>query len=59
MIEPMAEVRDAVDLAKPKLPADSDEPTVNEVTLASEEAALSVVLYGTVPEEPLYILRAN
>ncbi|POF55951.1 MFS transporter, partial [Vibrio vulnificus] len=28
----MADVRDAVDLAKPKLPADSDEPTVNEVT---------------------------
>ncbi|WP_440878200.1 efflux RND transporter permease subunit [Vibrio natriegens] len=49
----MAEVRDAVDLAKPKLPADSDEPTVNEVTLASEEAALSVVLYGTVPERTI------
>ncbi len=46
----MADVRDAVDLAKPKLPADSDEPTVNEVTFASEEPVLSVVLYGTVPE---------
>ena len=33
----MADVRDAVDLAKPKLPEDSDEPTVNEVTLASEQ----------------------
>ena len=49
----MADVRDAVDLAKPKLPADSDEPTVNEVTLASEEPALSVVLYGTVPERTI------
>ncbi|MCG6365869.1 efflux RND transporter permease subunit [Vibrio fluvialis] len=46
----MADVRDAVDLAKPKLPADSDEPVVNEVTLASEQPVLSVVLYGTVPE---------
>lgn len=46
----MADVRDAVDLAKPKLPADTDEPTVNEVTLAAEQPILSVVLYGTVPE---------
>ncbi|GAA5647063.1 efflux RND transporter permease subunit [Vibrio proteolyticus] len=49
----MADVREAVDLAKPKLPADSDEPTVNEVTLASEEPVLSVVLYGTVPERTI------
>ncbi len=49
----MADVREAVDLAKPKLPTDSDEPTVNEVTLASEEPALSVVLYGTVPERAI------
>lgn len=49
----MADVREAVDLAKPKLPADSDEPTVNEVTLASEEPALTVVLYGTVPERTI------
>lgn len=46
----IADVRDAVDLAKPKLPADSDEPTVNEVTLANAQPVLSVVLYGTVPE---------
>jgi len=46
----MADVREAVDLAKPKLPADSDEPTVNEVTLANAQPVLSVVLYGTVPE---------
>ncbi|BBM63889.1 multidrug resistance protein [Vibrio alfacsensis] len=50
LAEAMADVRDAVDLAKPKLPADSDEPTVNEVTFASEEPVLTVVLYGTVPE---------
>ncbi|WP_104399919.1 efflux RND transporter permease subunit [Vibrio penaeicida] len=49
----MADVREAVDLAKAKLPADSDEPTVNEVTLASEQPILSVVLYGTVPERTI------
>ncbi|PMM10781.1 acriflavin resistance protein [Vibrio splendidus] len=49
----MADVRDAVDLAKPKLPEDSDEPTVNEVTLASEQPVLSVVLFGTVPEHTI------
>ncbi|CAK2663575.1 multidrug efflux pump [Vibrio crassostreae] len=49
----LADVRDAVDLAKPKLPEDSDEPTVNEVTLASEQPVLSVVLFGTVPERTI------
>ncbi|PFG55409.1 multidrug efflux pump [Vibrio sp. ES.051] len=49
----MADVRDAVDLAKPKLPEDSDEPTVNEVTFASEQPVLTVVLYGTVPERTI------
>ncbi|MDE1317846.1 efflux RND transporter permease subunit [Vibrio aestuarianus] len=49
----MADVRDAVNLAEPKLPADSDEPMVNEVTLASEQPVLSVVLYGTVPERTI------
>lgn len=52
----MADVRDAVDLAKPKLPADSDEPTVNEVTLASQQPVLSVVLYGTVPERTAVLI---
>lgn len=49
----MADVREAVDLAKPKLPEDSDEPTVHEVTLASYQPVLSVVLYGTVPERTI------
>ncbi|MGP8307514.1 efflux RND transporter permease subunit [Vibrio sp. YIC-376] len=49
----MADVREAVDLAKPKLPEGSDEPTVNEVTFASEMPVLTVVLYGTVPERTI------
>ncbi|MBV1841015.1 MULTISPECIES: efflux RND transporter permease subunit [Photobacterium] len=48
--EALTDVREAVDLAKVKLPDDSDEPTVNEITLASEEPVLSMVLYGSVPE---------
>ncbi|PSU34901.1 efflux RND transporter permease subunit [Photobacterium lutimaris] len=46
----LTDVREAVDLAKAKLPDDADEPTVHEVTLASYEPVLSLVLYGTVPE---------
>lgn len=46
----LTDVREAVDLAKTKLPDDADEPTVHEVTLASYEPVLSLVLYGTVPE---------
>ncbi|MGR5141951.1 efflux RND transporter permease subunit [Photobacterium sp. DNB23_23_1] len=46
----LTDVREAVDLAKTRLPDDADEPTVNEVTLASYEPVLSLVLYGTVPE---------
>ena len=53
LAQAMADVRDAVDLAKPKLPDDTDEPTVNEITLASVEPVLSVVLYGTVPERSI------
>ncbi|MCZ8498151.1 hypothetical protein O9929_08040 [Vibrio lentus] len=32
------------------MPEDIDEPTVNEVTLASEQPVLSVILFGTVPQ---------
>ncbi|MBM7037815.1 efflux RND transporter permease subunit [Vibrio ulleungensis] len=49
----MADVREAVDLAKSKLPADADDPTVNEVTFASMQPVLSVALYGTVPERSI------
>jgi len=48
--EALADVREAVDIAKTKLPADSDEPIVKEVTIASFDPVLSMVLYGTVPE---------
>ena len=48
----MDDVREKVDLAKPELPEDSDEPTVNEVNL-SLFPVLVVNLSGTVPERTL------
>ena len=49
----MDDVREKVDRAKGDLPNDADEPTVNEVTFASEEPVLTLVLYGTVPERTI------
>ena len=51
--EALDDVREAVDIAKTKLPSDSEEPTVNEITLASFDPVLSMVLYGTVPERTI------
>ncbi len=49
----IADVRDKVTLAKAKLPSDTEEPTVNEVTIADEQPVLTVVLSGPVPERGL------
>ncbi len=49
----MADVREAVDLVKPRLPDDSDEPTVNEVTFANMQPVLSIALYGDVSERAI------
>ncbi|WP_325893879.1 efflux RND transporter permease subunit [Grimontia sp. NTOU-MAR1] len=51
--EAMADVREAVDLVKPSLPDDSDEPTVNEVTFANMQPVLSIALYGDVSERAI------
>jgi len=48
----MADVRDKVDLAKPELPEDADEPTVHEINL-SLFPVLVVTLSGDVPERTL------
>jgi multidrug efflux pump len=48
----LTDVREAVDLAKPDLPAEADEPTVNEVNL-SLFPVLTVQLSGDVPERTL------
>lgn len=48
----MSDVRERVDRAKPKLPSDADDPTVNEIDI-SGFPTISVALYGDVPERTL------
>lgn len=52
------DVREKVDLAKNELPADTDEPTVNEVNVALFPV-LVVTLSGEVPERTLLTLARN
>ena len=54
----MDDVREKVDLAKPELPEDSDEPTVNEVNL-SLFPVLVVNLSGPLPERTLLKIARN
>ncbi|BDY06400.1 efflux RND transporter permease subunit [Ferrimonas sp. YFM] len=49
----LADVRDKVTLAKAKLPADTEEPEVHEVTMAERNPVLTVTLSGPVPERTL------
>ncbi len=50
--EALADVRAKVDLARPELPADSEEPFVQEINL-SQFPILVVMLHGDVPERTL------
>ncbi len=54
----LADVREKVDTAKAELPADSDEPTVNEVNIALFPV-LIVQLHGNVPERALVSLARD
>lgn len=49
----MADVRDKVNQAKSKLPEGSDEPVVKQVTIASMEPVITVILSGDMPERAL------
>jgi len=49
----LADVRDKVTLARAKLPSETEEPTINEVTMAGRQAAVTVVLSGPVSERAL------
>jgi multidrug efflux pump len=53
--EALADVREKVDIAKAELPADTDEPLVNEINLALFPV-LVVTLSGDVPERTLLAL---
>lgn len=52
------DVRSKVDLARPELPADSDEPSVHEVNLSLFPVVV-VTLAGDVPERTLLALARN
>ncbi len=49
----LADVRDKVTVARAKLPADSEEPTIHEVTMAGSQPVVTVVLSGGVSERAL------
>ncbi len=57
--EALADVRDKVTLAKAKLPNETEEPVVHEVTMANQEAALTVILSGAVTERGLITIARN
>lgn len=57
--EALADVRDKVTLAKAKLPSESEEPEVHEVTMANQVPAVTVILSGAVSERGLLTLARD
>ena len=55
----LASVRDKVTLAKAKLPSESEEPEVHEVTMANQVPAVTVILSGPVTERGLLTLARD
>ena len=49
----LADVRDKVTIAKAKLPSDTEEPVIKQVSMADEQPVITVVLSGPVPERGL------
>lgn len=49
----LADVRDKVTVARAKLPAETEQPTIHEVTMAGEQAVITVVLSGEVSQRAL------
>ncbi|MES2627276.1 MAG: efflux RND transporter permease subunit [Pseudomonadota bacterium] len=54
----LTDVREKVDLARPELPADSEEPFVQEINL-SQFPILVVMLHGDVPERTLVTIARD
>ena len=57
--EALADVRDKVTLAKAKLPSESEEPEVHEVTMANQNPAITVILSGPVTERGLITIARD
>ncbi|MDN4501768.1 efflux RND transporter permease subunit [Alteromonadaceae bacterium BrNp21-10] len=49
----LADVRDKVTVARAKLPDDTEEPTIHEITMAGQEPVVTVILSGPVSERAL------
>lgn len=49
----LADVRDKVTVARAKLPDETEEPTIHEITMAGQQAVVTVVLSGPVSERAL------
>ncbi|MFD2167750.1 efflux RND transporter permease subunit [Thalassotalea euphylliae] len=57
--EALADVRDKVTLAKAKLPSETEEPEVHEVTMSDEQPAVTVIISGPVTERGLVTLARD
>ncbi|MGB1263080.1 MAG: efflux RND transporter permease subunit [Cognaticolwellia sp.] len=57
--EALADVRDKVTLAKAKLPSESEEPEVHEVTMANQSPVITVILSGAVTERGLITIARD
>ncbi|WP_028863840.1 efflux RND transporter permease subunit [Psychromonas aquimarina] len=55
----LIDVREEVNQAKGELPQDSDDPIVKQVTLASENPAVTILLSGSAPERALITLARS
>ncbi|HSM30580.1 MAG TPA: efflux RND transporter permease subunit [Woeseiaceae bacterium] len=55
----LADVREKVDMAKAKLPSETDEPTVNEVKMSRFDPMLVLNLAGNVPERTLITIAKD
>jgi multidrug efflux pump len=55
----LVDVREQVNQAKGKLPQESDEPIVRQITLATENPALTILLSGSAPERALVTLARS
>ncbi|HSN51639.1 MAG TPA: efflux RND transporter permease subunit [Woeseiaceae bacterium] len=55
----LADVREKVDMAKAKLPGETDEPTVNEVKMSRFDPMLVLNLAGDVPERTLITIAKD
>jgi multidrug efflux pump len=54
--EALANVRDRVTLAKAKLPDETEEPTIKQITMADQNPVLTVILSGPITERGLVTL---